>query len=128
MKFAIKFAIRAVTLAAFVLAWFGQSGPLSAQQRREREPNDVYAARRARIAAQIDAPVVLWGLTGREEFSQAYVFSQEDNFYYLTGHNEEGAGLIILPASKARQSRDAWDGPREILFLPAKDPQKEKWN
>lgn len=98
-----------------------------AQQRREREPNDVYAARRAKIAAQVEGPVVLWGLTGREEFSQAYIFAQEDNFYYLTGHNEEGAGLIILPKLKDGQ-RDGWDGPREVLYLPAKDPQKEKWN
>jgi Xaa-Pro aminopeptidase len=99
-----------------------------AQQRREREPNDVYAARRARLAAQTAAPIILWGFTGREEISQAYIFTQEDNFYYLTGHNEEEAGLIILPALKAGQSHDAWDGPRETLFLPAKNPQKEKWN
>ena len=98
-----------------------------AQQRRDREPNEVYAQRRAKITAQIDAPVILWGFTGREESSQSYVFAQEDNFYYLTGHNEEGAGLIILPAPKAGE-HDAWDGPREILFLPPKDPQKEKWN
>jgi len=99
-----------------------------AQQRREREPNEVYAARRARLAAQTDAPVILWGFTGREEISQSYIFAQEDNFYYLTGHNEEEAGLVILPALKAGQVRDSWDGPREILFLPAKDPGKEKWN
>jgi Xaa-Pro aminopeptidase len=98
-----------------------------AQQRRDREPNEVYAQRRAKIAAQIDAPVILWGFTGREESSQSYVFAQEDNFYYLTGHNEEGAGLIILPAPKAGEHA-AWDGAREILFLPPKDPQKEKWN
>lgn len=98
-----------------------------AQQRREREPDGVYTARRAKIAAQVDGPVILWGFTGREESSQSYVFAQEDNFYYLTGHNEEGAGLIILPAPKSGE-HDAWDGPREILFLPAKDPQKEKWN
>ncbi|HEY1423840.1 MAG TPA: Xaa-Pro peptidase family protein, partial [Candidatus Acidoferrum sp.] len=99
-----------------------------AQQRREREPNDVYAARRARLAAQTAAPIILWGFTGREEISQAYIFTQEDNFYYATGHNEEEAGLIILPALKNGQSHDAWDGPRETLFLPAKNPQKEKWN
>src|SRR5215813_8907586 len=98
-----------------------------AQQRREREPNEVYAARRAKIAAQVDGPVILWGFTGREESSQSYIFAQEDNFYYLTGHNEEGAGLIILPAAKA-EGHSAWDGPREMLFLPAKEPQKEKWN
>jgi len=98
-----------------------------AQQRREREPNSEYAARRAQLASQVDGPVVLWGLTGREEFSQAYVFAQENNFYYLTGHNEEGAGLIILPADKTEAS-GKWSGPREILFLPAKNPDKEKWN
>jgi Xaa-Pro aminopeptidase len=97
-----------------------------AQQRREREPNSAYAARRAKLASQIDGPIILWGLTGREESSQSYVFTQEDNFYYLTGHNEEGAGLLILPATKA--ANENWDGPREVLFLPAKDPDRERWN
>ena len=115
-------------LIAAVLTLFLFGAPSLAQQRREREPNDVYAARRARIAAQTDSPVVLWGFTGREEISQSYIFTQEDNFYYLTGHNEEEAGLIILPALKPGQSNDAWAGPREILFLPAKNPQNEKWN
>jgi len=101
--------------------------PASAQQRREREPNSVFAVRRATIAAQVDGPIVLWGLTGQEESSQSYVFTQEDNFYYLTGHNEEGAGLIILPARKDGSSTAASE-PRETLFLPAKDPQKEHWN
>src|SRR6202007_2126695 len=98
-----------------------------AQERRERDPNSVYAERRAKLAAQVDAPIVLWGFTGREESSLRYVFAQEENFYYLTGHNEEGAALLILPASK--HGADAgWDGPREILYLPPKDPVKEKWN
>jgi Xaa-Pro aminopeptidase len=96
-----------------------------AQERREREPNSVYAERRAKLAAQVDGPIVLWGFGGREEISQAYVFAQEENFYYLTGHNEEGAGLLILPAAR---NGDSANGPREILFLPAKNPQKEKWN
>ncbi len=104
----------------------------SGQQRREREPNSIYAARRARVAAATDGPTILWGFTGREEVSQDYVFTQEDNFYYLTGHNEENAGLIILPAPKpgsnAGAGDDALNGVREILFLPAKDPGKEKWN
>jgi Xaa-Pro aminopeptidase len=99
-----------------------------AQERREREPNSIYAERRAQLAAQLDGPIVLWGLTGREEFSQAYIFAQEDNFYYLTGHNEEGAGLILLPELKNGAASDGWEGPREVLFLPAKNPTKEKWN
>jgi Xaa-Pro aminopeptidase len=95
------------------------------QERREREPHSVYAERRAKLAAQADGPIVLWGFTGREEVSQTYIFEQEENFYYLTGHNEEGAGLIILPAG---QKGDVANVSREILFLPAKNPQKEKWN
>src|SRR5947208_1606972 len=96
-----------------------------AQERREREPNSVYAERRAKLASQVDGPIVLWGYTGREEVSQTYVFEQEENFYYLTGHNEEGAGLLILPPTKVGGPAS---GPRETLFLPAKNPQKEKWN
>src|SRR5215510_12694260 len=115
-----------MALAAAVVCTVLAGGDF-AQQRREREPNEAYAARRVKIAAQIDGPVILWGFTGREEFSQSYIFAQEDNFYYLTGHNEEGAGLIILPAQKDGQ-HDTRDGPREMLFLPAKEPQKEKWN
>src|SRR5215467_9969494 len=71
-----------------------------AQERREREPNSVYAERRARLASQVDAPIILWGFTGREEISQDYVFAQEENFYYLTGHNEESAALIVLPSAQ----------------------------
>src|SRR5262249_32812696 len=37
----------------------------------------------------------------------------------------EGAGLIIFPSSASTASASA---PREILFLPAKDAGKEKWN
>ncbi|HWZ24654.1 MAG TPA: hypothetical protein VN037_05185, partial [Verrucomicrobiae bacterium] len=54
-----------------------------AQQRREREPNIIYAERRAQLSAQADVPIILWGFTGREEVSQANVFAQEENFYYL---------------------------------------------
>jgi Xaa-Pro aminopeptidase len=99
-----------------------------AQERRDREPNGVYAERRAKIAADVDGPVILWGYTGREESLQSYVFRQEDCFYYVTGHNEEGAGLIVMPVAKNGSSNDSWPGPREILFLPPKDPTKEKWN
>jgi Xaa-Pro aminopeptidase len=107
----------------FVLLALGQNS--IAQQRREREPNSTYSMRRALLSSQTDGPIILWGFTGREEFAQTYVFSQENNFYYLTGHNEEGAGLIILPPKK---NPNPAEGPREILFLPAKNPAQEKWN
>jgi Xaa-Pro aminopeptidase len=115
-----------VVLGALCAAWFAP--PLLAQERREREANSVYAGRRAKLATQAEGPILLWGFGGREETSQTYVFHQEDNFYYLTGHNEEGAGLIVLPALKNGASGNRWDGPREIFFLPPKDAAKEKWN
>src|SRR5215510_5194728 len=104
---------------AAVLAFGLHASSMDAQERREREPNSVYAERRARLASQVDAPIVLWGFTGREEISQDYIFAQEENFYYLTGHNEEGAGLILLPATQDLHVATAasWNGPREILFL-----------
>ncbi len=92
---------------------------------REREPNSVYAERRARLAAQLGAPVLLFGYTGKENSSPSYVFNQEENFYYLTGHNEEGAALLILPATAAEKG---WVGPKEILFLPPRDLDEERWN
>src|SRR6266699_3121100 len=101
---------------------------LEAQQRREREPNSVYAERRTKLASQADAPIILWGFTGREEISQDYVFAQEENFYYLTGHNEEGAGLILLPPAQGNHAAPAdasLNGQRGILFLPPKSPDKE---
>jgi Xaa-Pro aminopeptidase len=118
-------------LISGLLALICAAPEAAAQQRREREPNSAYAERRAKLASQVEGPIVLWGFTGREEVSQAYVFAQEEYFYYLTGHNEEGAGLIILPELRSGGSKAAatsWDGPQEMLFLPAKDPGKEKWN
>ncbi len=105
---------------AFLLL-FLLTGPLLG---RVREPNSVYAERRARLRAQVDAPVVLFGYTGREDATPSYVFNQEENFYYLTGQNEAGAALVLVPDSPRGK---AWSGPREILFLPPHDPTFERW-
>ena len=63
--------------AAAVLAFSFLASSMEAQERREREPNSIYAERRARLASQVDAPIILWGFTGREEISQDYIFAQE---------------------------------------------------
>jgi len=99
-----------------------------AQQRREREPNSAYAERRAKLASNIDGPIVLLGYTGKEVEAQSYLFAQEENFYYLTGHNEEEAALILLPPNGSKAKKDDLEGPREIFFLPPRDPRREKWN
>ena len=91
----------------------------------EREPLSVFAERRARLIAAIDAPIVLFGYTGHEEANPSYMFVQEENFYYLTGHNEEGAALLLVPDSAEQKG---WSGAREILYLPPRDPAEERWN
>jgi Xaa-Pro aminopeptidase len=98
---------------------------LAAASAREREQNSVYAERRARLAKQLDGPVVLFGYTGKETNSEVARFEQEENFYYLTGHNEEAAALLILPEASKAGSDSA---PREILFLPPRNPATERWN
>jgi Xaa-Pro aminopeptidase len=91
----------------------------------EREPNSVFVERRAKLMAAVGAPIVIFGYTGHEEANPSYVFMQEENFYYLTGHNEEGAALLLVPESAVQKG---WTGPREILYLPPRDLAEEKWN
>ncbi|MGH9680706.1 MAG: aminopeptidase P N-terminal domain-containing protein, partial [Candidatus Acidiferrales bacterium] len=91
----------------------------------EREPNAVFAERRAKLMEAINSPIVLFGYTGHEDSNPSYVFMQEENFYYLTGHNEEGAALLLVPDSAAQVG---WKGAREILYLPQRDPAEERWN
>jgi Xaa-Pro aminopeptidase len=91
----------------------------------EREPLSVFAERRAELVAAVNAPIVLFGYTGHEEANPSYVFMQEENFYYLTGHNEEGAALLLVPESAEQKG---WSGAREILYLPPRDLAEERWN
>ncbi|HEX4001579.1 MAG TPA: Xaa-Pro peptidase family protein [Candidatus Acidoferrales bacterium] len=105
-----------VVIAVFCLSQLAQA--------RFRQPNEEYQARRAKLRAAIDAPLVIFGYTGHEDASEVAVFYQEPYFYYLTGHDEPGAALILLPA--ARNAKPS-DGPQEILYLPARDLDQEKW-
>ena len=76
-------------------------------------PPAPYAARRAELRKELkDGVIVLFG--GNETDDLHTGFFQEPNFYYLTGWNQPGAVLVIDPA-------------RDLLFLPAKNPDAEKW-
>lgn len=92
---------------------------------RARQENGEYASRRAKLLAQVNGPVVLFGYTGREQASPSYVFAQEENFYYLTGHNQPGAALLLIPEPPAGKTVE---GPREILFVPKRDMVRERWD
>jgi Xaa-Pro aminopeptidase len=93
-------------------------------QARFRQPSEEYQARRAKLRAAVDAPVVIFGYTGHEDASEVAVFFQEPYFYDLTGHDEPGAVLLLIPDSPVGKSID---GPHEILYLPPRNPAQEKW-
>ncbi|MCC6857113.1 MAG: aminopeptidase P family protein [Bryobacterales bacterium] len=70
-------------------------------------------ARRAELRKAIGGGVlVLFGRTEKQQGVQG--FEQEPNFYYLTGWSEPGAALIL-------------DGEADILLIPRRDPEQEKW-
>jgi Xaa-Pro aminopeptidase len=94
-------------------------------QARFRQPNEEYQARRAKLRAAVDGPVVIFGHTGHEDTSEVAVFYQEPYFYYLTGHDEPGAAVLMIPEPPSSKS---FEGPREILFLPPRDPAQEVWD
>ena len=96
---------------------------------RFRQPSAEYQARRAALRGKIDGPVLVFGYTGHEDASEVAIFFQEPYFYYLTGHDEPGAMLLLVPDAPNGKAADAKsaEGPHEILYLPPRDPAEEKW-
>ncbi len=72
-------------------------------------------ARRAELRKSLpDGVIVLFGTTEKQAGDALNGFTQEPNFYYLTGWLEPGAALLIDPEV-------------EILFLPRRVPAQERW-
>jgi Xaa-Pro aminopeptidase len=94
---------------------------------RFRQPSKEYAARRAKLRADVDGPILIYGYTGHEDSSEVAVFFQEPSFYYLSGHDEPGAVLLLLPDSVNGTPSEGTLTPRETLFLPPRDPKEEVW-
>jgi Xaa-Pro aminopeptidase len=91
---------------------------------RFRQANEEYAARRDKLVAQVDGPIVVFGYTGHEDLSEFALFFQEKNFYYLTGDDEPGGAVLLIPDPPAGKKIE---GAREILYLPARNYAQEKW-
>ena len=118
MKFRAVIARCAALVIAFsLLSFFAQA--------RFPQPSAEYQARRTKLRAQLDGPLVLLAYTSREDSSEFAVFFQETSFYYLTGDSEPDAAILLLPDSA--QPGEA-KGPREILYLPPRDLRLEKWD
>ncbi|HYM09699.1 MAG TPA: Xaa-Pro peptidase family protein [Bryobacterales bacterium] len=97
----------------------------------EREPWPLFASRRAHLLEKLpDGVTVLFAYTAAEGESLRAPFRQESNFYYLTGWNEPGAILMLTPPMKESGSpvyQQVKEIPREILFLPPRNPKEEHW-
>jgi Xaa-Pro aminopeptidase len=74
-----------------------------------------FLSRRAELRKALpNGVIVLFGRAEGDSDDLRSGFFQDPNFYYLTGWNQPDAILVIEPS-------------RDILFLPAKDPEAEKW-
>jgi Xaa-Pro aminopeptidase len=89
-----------------------------------------YRARRIELRKSLrDGVIVLFG-RGEQDEDLRTGFFQESNFYYLTGWQEPDAILLLAPLPDDAQApgyaaRERL--PREILFLPQRNPDQEKW-
>jgi Xaa-Pro aminopeptidase len=87
----------------------------------EKERLGELAARRARVAEQIGNKSLLVMFIGQARNYTGdvdYKFRSENNFYYLTNLQQQGAFLVLLPGN---------DGAREILFIRRRNPAIETW-
>ncbi|HEU4635092.1 MAG TPA: aminopeptidase P N-terminal domain-containing protein, partial [Edaphobacter sp.] len=99
----------------------------------ESVPKPEYHERRVALAARMKTGVAI--LFANEEPSLEYQeFRQDEDFYYLTGWNEPGAAIIIIPPADAEPETPgtglggrAAQAYREILFLPSRIPRMEKY-
>ena len=76
-----------------------------------------HAARRRRLRALVDGPILLVGLDARPRNQRlvSFPFRQDSTFLYFTGCREPGAALLL-------------DGDEETLFLPDRDPREVIWD
>ncbi|RRA48481.1 Xaa-Pro peptidase family protein [Acidipila sp. EB88] len=93
-------------------------------------PKAEYHARRVQLAEALKGSSLL--TFGRPEAPEEYQqWRQQDDFYYLTGWNEPGAALLIVPARPARPPATLTSAGipatpyREILFLPERNLRLE---
>jgi len=118
-------------LAAVAIPFLSASIGASPARVRDAHLVEQYRSRRADLRKALgDGVTVLFGRTEDHEEDLRTGFFQESNFYYLTGWKEPGAILLLAPlpddpktpgySAKAKL-------PREILFLPERNPGEEKW-
>jgi Xaa-Pro aminopeptidase len=103
----------AIRSASWVVVWFCAVAPALAGPAIPGPK--VFAGRRKALARELEgAPVLVFGAGPNLEYTP---FRQNNRFYYLTGVNESGAVLLLVPSER-----------KEILFLDPGDPKLERWD
>ena len=90
---------------------------------KDEERHAELRARRERVAAKLgpNSLLVLFSAEPRLYTNDVdYEFRQENNLYYLTALRQKGATLVMLNTGQG--------APREIVFLPRRDPRRETWD
>jgi Xaa-Pro aminopeptidase len=93
----------------------------------QKEPPEVYRARRAKLLEQLQPQgvVVLYGhITIGEAL---YGFQQGEEFYYLTGYEDPGAVVLLVPARAASGAEAQGAAAKDVLFLPPRIPSMERY-
>jgi Xaa-Pro aminopeptidase len=90
-----------------------------------------YHHRRAQVIEKTggDGLVVLFGYGEQDVAASVTTFHQNEAFYYLTGWNEPGAMMLLVPTSPKTSPVASPPGKlgKEMLFIPPHDLRQEKW-
>ncbi len=125
---------RRFSLLALTASMIGGALPAAAQMPTEAPvrydpdhlPADFHADRRAAVRAAIPdgAVALVFGAPERQRSNDTnFQYRQDSDFYYLTGSEEPGSALLLVPGGVDVEGRRV----EEILFIPPRDPAAEVW-
>src|ERR1700735_382513 len=120
-RFAVAVAISGAVAGVLAAAdpVFKVTPPVPASWERDRVA-DLTAHRKAMMEQMGDKGIlILYAAEPRNYAGDVdWPFRQENNFYYLTGINQTGNALVLIPGAAKY---------REILFMAPSNPSQESW-
>lgn len=95
----------------------------------ERESLSAFHERRLKLLRETggDGVIVMFGYGDAEVASSVTSFRQNEAFYYLTGWNEPGAMMMLVP-KPARAGGSSIEIDKEILFIPPHDDRSGSYH